>query len=63
MLENFAEHVIMKKNLLLRPRTNRIISFRGTPGGRVSIRVTSRRLLTGLGAGEAPLDDEPNSHF
>lgn len=63
MLENFAEHVIMKKNLLLRPRTNRIISFRGTPGGRVSIRVTSRRLLTGLGDVEEPLDDEPNSPF
>ena len=38
MLENLRDHNISKKEVLLRPGFSRRFSFRGTPGGKVSVR-------------------------
>ena len=57
MLERSGDHVIVKKNMLLRSGTHRRVSFRGTPSGRLSVRVTSRR-GPGLGDSEEPIEDD-----
>ncbi|MEE9362253.1 MAG: alkaline phosphatase family protein [Cellulophaga sp.] len=59
MLENIDDHIINKRNVLLRPGASRRISFRGTPGGKCSIRITSRR---GPNTGDTePVGDLPDA--
>lgn len=58
-LENDEEHIIAKRvdeEILLRPRAKFTLSFRGTPGGKVTVRVGSKK-GPGLGDTEEPVDD------
>lgn len=58
MLEGQDDHVIVKRHMLLRPGTRRRVSFRATPGGRLSVNVFTKR-GPGLGDSEDPVDDGP----
>lgn len=59
MLESIDDHVIHKSAMLLRPGAQRRIPFRGTPGGRVQIKVMTKK-GPGLGDTLDPVDDGPN---
>ncbi len=58
MLESIDGHIIDKKDLILRPGATRRISFRGTPGGKVSVRIFAKR-GPNLGDNEDPVDPSP----
>lgn len=56
MLERLDDHIIAKKDILLRPSASRRFLFRGTPGGQVTIRVGTKH-GPNLPDTEEPVDD------
>ena len=58
MLEGADDHVIVKRHMLLRPGTQRRVSFRATPDGRLTVHAFTKK-GPGLGDSEDPIDDGP----
>jgi phospholipase C len=59
MLESIDDHIIDKHDMLIRPGASRRVSFRGTPGGKVSLRVGAKK-GPDLGDTEEPVDEDPS---